>query len=220
MAYSPDQKRALVEPTIIPDQISPSKQHGSTASLHASLEQLPQNYFKAIVKPSVATYTHNKDNASWSLVWTQLLIWAILDAALALLVNLISPPATGSSFSQLFALATSYGLIVVVPGLFFLLMGIVYGFARYFGGQGTFLEQCHASLSIQAPLGVLSKLLALIPVVGRILNSVLSLYGIILQVFVIMAVHRLSPGKAIATILLPLVTLGAIAGIAFLLIIR
>ena len=220
MAHSPDQKGALIEPAIASDQISSPKQHGSTASLHAALLQLPQQYFKAIVKPSVATYVQNKENASWSLVWIQLLTWAILDAALALLVNLISPPATGSLFSQFFALATSYGLVVVVPGLFFLLMGIVYGFARYFGGQGTFLEQCNASLSIQAPLGVLSKLLALIPVVGRILNSVLSLYGIILQVFVIMAVHRLSPGKAIATILLPLVTLGALAGIAFLLVIK
>src|SRR5690348_10846340 len=53
---------------------------------------------------------------------------------------------------------------------------------------------------------------------GRILNSVLSLYGIVLQVFVIMAVHRLSRGKAIATILIPLAAGGALAGIVFLLI--
>src|SRR5258706_2413427 len=220
MAHSPNQRKALVEPPIAVDQIGSPKQNGSTAPLRAALLQLPQQYFKAIIKPSVATYTQGKDNASWGLVWIQLLTWAILDAALALLVNLISPPTTGSLFSQFFALATSYVLVVVVPGLFFLLMGIVYGFARYFGGQGTFLDQCNASLSIQAPLGIFSKLLALIPVVGRILNSVLSLYGIILQVFVIMAVHRLSLGKAIATILLPIVTLGALAGIIFLLISR
>jgi len=77
--------------------------------------------------------------------------------------------------------------------------------------------ECNSSLYIQAPLGILSKLLALIPGVGRILNSILSLYGIVLQVFVIMAVHRLSRGKAIATILIPVVTIGVIAGVVFLL---
>ena len=96
-------------------------------------------------------------------------------------------------------------------------MGIVYLLARAFGGQGTFLEQCNTSLYIQAPLGIFSKLLALIPIVGRVLNSVLSLYGIVLQVFVIMAVHRLSRGKAITTILIPLVTIGALAVVAILL---
>jgi hypothetical protein len=131
-------------------------------------------------------------------------------------VNFIYPPATGTTFSRLFTLASSIGLIVVVPILFFLLMGIVYLLARAFGGQGTFLEQCNTSLYVQAPLGIFSKLLALIPIVGRILNSVLSLYGIVLQVFVIIAVHRLSKGKAIATILIPLVTIGALAGTIFL----
>ncbi len=112
---------------------------------------------------------------------------------------------------------SSIGLVVVLPMLFFLLMGIVYLLARAFGGQGTFLEQCNTSLYIQAPLGIFSKLLALIPIVGRVLNSVLSLYGIVLQVFVIMAVHRLSRGKAITTILIPLVTIGALAVVAILL---
>ncbi len=150
-------------------------------------------------------------------MWIQLLVWAVLDAALGVLVNLISRPTTSTPFQQFFALATSYGLVVLVPVLFFLLMGIVYLLARSFGGQGTFLEQCNASLYIQAPLGILSKLLALIPGVGRILNSVLSLYGIAIQAFAIMAVHRISRGKAIATILIPVVTIGAIAGVVFLL---
>jgi len=151
------------------------------------------------------------------IVWIQLLVWAILDAALGVLVNVISPPSIVTPFLRYFALVTSYGLVVLVPVLFFLLMGIVYALARYFGGQGTFLEQCNASLSIQVPLGILSKLLALIPGVGKILNSVLSLYGIVLQVLVIMAVHRLSRGKAAAAVFIPVVTLGVLAGVVFLL---
>jgi hypothetical protein len=211
MANSPSQGQASVEQPIPSDQSTLVKQPDTGLSLRTALSLLPQHYFEALVKPSVATYTEDKGNATWSLVWMQLLSWAILDATLGLLVNFIYPSATGTTFSRFFSLASSVGLIVVVPILFFLLMGIVFLLARAFGGQGTFLEQCNTSLYIQVPLGIFSKLLALIPVVGRVLNSVLSLYGIVLQVFVIMAVHRLSRGKAIATIAIPIVTIGVLA---------
>lgn len=199
MALSQDQEKAAFE------QTSLAKQDSSTSSLSVELLRLPQHYFKAVFRPSVSAFVQHKGQASWGLVWIQLLVWAVLDAALGVMVNLISPPSTSTSFQRIFALATSYGLVVVVPTLFFLLMGIVYLLSRYFGGQGNFLEQCNASLYIQAPLGIGSKLLALVPGVGRILNSVLSLYGIVIQIFAIMAVHRLSRSKAIATILIPLV---------------
>jgi hypothetical protein len=211
MANGPFQEQVSLEQPISSDQSTQTKKHDTFPPLSEMLPQLPQRYFKALVKPSVTTYTRDRGDASWSLVWTQLLAWAILDAALGLLVNSTSPPATGTTFQKIFSLASSLGLVVVVPVLFFLLMGTIYLLAKAFGGKGTFLEQCNTSLYIQAPLGISSKLLALIPIVGRVLNSVLSLYGIVLQVFVIMAVHRLSRGKAIATIAIPLLTLGLLA---------
>jgi hypothetical protein len=217
VALSQDQEKAASEQTHVPAQTGEVKQNAPHSSLGAELLRLPQHYFKAVFRPSISAFAQQKGQASWSLVWIQLLIWAVLDAALGVLVNLISRPSTGTSFQQFFALATSYGLVVVVPTLFFLLMGVVYLLSRYIGGQGTFLEQCNASLYIQAPLGIGSKLLALIPGVGRILNSVLSLYGIVIQVFAIMAAHRLSRGKAIASILIPLLTIGVIAGGIYLL---
>src|SRR6266849_1924639 len=219
MANSPSQGQTSLEQPSPSDQPTLAKQPDTVPSLSTALSQLPQRYFNALVKPSLATYTDDIGNASWSLVWTQLLTWAILDAMLGLLVNLIYPPAIGTTFSRFFSLASSIGLIVVVPILFFLLMGIVYLLARAFGGQGTFLEQCNISLQIQVPLGIMSKILALIPVVGRILNSILSLYGIGVQVVVIMAVHRLSRGKAIAVLLIPVVGI-AVLTIAVLLLTR
>src|SRR5260370_21877716 len=217
MPNSPYQEQTDLEQLIPADQVISSTHTDTVPSRSRVLSQLPQRYLNALVKPSVATYTADKGDASWSLVWIQLVAWAILDAMLGLLVNFIYPTATGTTFSRLFSLATSIGLIGVVPLLFFLLMGIVFLLAKALGGQGTFLEQCNSSLYIQAPLGIFSKLLALIPVVGRVLNSVLSLYGIVLQVFVIMAVHRLSRGKAIATIVIPLLTIGMLAVVVFLL---
>lgn len=211
MALRQDQeKAALAQTGAIPSD-------PSAPSLRNSILRLPQWYFKAVFKPSVSTFSQEQGQASWSLVWIQLLAWAILDAALGVLVNVISPPSSNTAFQRFFALATSYGLVVVVPTLFFLLMGIVYLLSKYLGAQGTFLEQCNTSLSIQVPLGIGSKLLALIPGVGRILNTVLSLYGIIIQIFAIQAVHRFGRGKAIASILIPLATIGVIAGIYFLL---
>ncbi|GAC1299471.1 MAG: hypothetical protein NVSMB27_39550 [Ktedonobacteraceae bacterium] len=217
MARSPDQEKASLGQTTSSIQPIFTQHDTSTSLLSAALRRLPQHYIRALLKPSVGTFARDQDLASWSSVWIQLLVWGILDAALGVLVNLISHPSTSTPFLRFFALVTSYGLVVLVPALFFLLMGIVYLLSRYFGGQGTFLEQCNASLYIQAPLGILSKLLALIPGVGRILNSVLSLYGIAIQVIAIMAIHRLSRGKAIATILLPVVTIGVLAGAVFLL---
>lgn len=195
MTLSQNQQETNPEQLVSQEEPVPGKSSNVTAPLRKTLPRLPRHYFKALVKPSVATYTSAKGNESWRLVWIQLLTWAILDALLGVLVNLITLPATGSSFLRFFAFASSYGLVVIVPLLFFLLMGIIYLLAKYFGGQGTFLEQCNTSLYIQAPLGILSKLLALIPVVGRILNIVLSIYGIVLQVFVIIAVHRFGKVK-------------------------
>jgi Yip1 domain len=218
MAHSQDQIQASSEQNPASDQPILSTRGDSSPSLSRTLPQLPHQYTAALIKPSVATFTEGIGNASWSLVWVQLLAWAALDAILGVLVNLLYPPATSSFALQLFSLASSFGLIIVVPLLFFLLMGIVYLLARSFGGQGTFLQQCHSSLQIQVPLGIMSKILALIPVVGRILNSILSLYGIVLQVVVIMAVHRLTRGKAIAVLLIPIVGIAVLTGVAFLLI--
>jgi Yip1 domain len=217
MAHSPDQIQASSEQNPASNQPILSARNDSPPPLSRQLPQLPHQYIAAVIKPSVATFTKGTVNASWSLVWIQLLAWAILDALLGGLVNLLYPPATGSFALQLFSLASSIGLIFVVPLLFFLLMGIVYLLARAFGGQGTFLQQCHSSLQIQVPLGIMSKILALIPVVGRILNSILSLYGIGVQVIVIMAVHRLSRGKAIAVLLIPVVGIAVFTGAFFLL---
>src|SRR5436305_10427114 len=96
MAQSPHHEKPGVKQPVSSEKINPSQQQKSTAPLRAELVQLPPQYFKALVKPSIETYSQDRVHASWSLVWVQLLVWAILDAALGLLVNLISPPATGS----------------------------------------------------------------------------------------------------------------------------
>jgi hypothetical protein len=198
--------------------------HGaSVANEHAprplisAIAALPQRYLRVLTKPAVATYREDIGKGSWSIVWLQLLVWAILDGLLGLLVNMISSAQSGAAAtasSQVFSLVTSVGLIVIVPLLFFLIVGLLYLLTRGTdaGEQGTFLDLCSAAIQVEAPLGIASKLLALIPVVGRILNSVLSLYGILLIILVVMAVRRQSAGRAI--IALVLAGIGALLPVA------
>src|SRR6266705_1848646 len=103
MSNSPYQEQASLEQPVPLDQSTLAKQHDAAPPLSNTLPQLPQQYFNALFKPSVATYTREKGNASWSLVWMQLLAWAILDAALGQLVNLITPLSTGTTFLRLFS---------------------------------------------------------------------------------------------------------------------
>src|SRR5260370_33536885 len=120
MPNSPYQEQTDLEQLIPADQVISSTHTDTVPSRSRVLSQLPQRYLNALVKPSVATYTADKGDASWSLVWIQLVAWAILDAMLGPLVNLIYPPAaTSTTFSRLFSLAISIGLNGVVPLLFF-----------------------------------------------------------------------------------------------------
>jgi hypothetical protein len=103
---------------------------------------------------------------------------------------------------QISANSASYGGIIGVPLGFFIWMGLVYLLAKAFNGGGTFLTQSYTSLLFQAPLGVLSGILGLVPYFG-LLSFAVFIYGIVLQVFALMAVHRLSGGKATAVVFLP-----------------
>ena len=140
MPNSPYQEQTGLEQLKPADQATSSTQTDPVPSRSRVLSQLPQRYFNALVKPSVATYTADKGDASWSLVWIQLMTWAILDAMLGLLVNLIYPPVTGTTFSRLYFFATSFGLVGLVPLLFFLLMGTVFLCAKVLAVREHFLS--------------------------------------------------------------------------------
>jgi len=154
--------------------------------------------------------------ATWGSVWLQLLGWGVISAILAAVGRLISPlpimtPAnTGNLSPETLQTITnvasfsglSIGTLLGIPLSFFISMGILYLIAKAFRGQGTFLTQSYTSVLFQAPLGIASSILNVIPYLGLISFAVF-IYGIVLQVFAIMAAHRLSGGKATLVVLLP-----------------
>ena len=179
--------------------------------LGEAIRQLPNQYIRVLTKPSAATFAEEQGKAAWNIVWVQLIIYTIAAAVLGYLALLISPnqfSTAGSStlnpgMVQAISLSAGFGLILFVPIGFFISVGIYYLIAKAFSGQGTFLAQSYATLLYGVPIGILSSVLRLIPFLGFLAAAALGIYGIVLQVFAIMAVHRLSGGKATAVVLIP-----------------
>ncbi len=180
--------------------------------LGEAIQQLPNQYVKVLTKPSAMTFAEEMGKADWGIVWIQLIGYAIIAAVLGYLRSLafpLTPVTTTSSSSinpatlQAFALGGSLASILIIPIVFFIWTGILYGLAKAFGGQGTFVAQGYTYLLFQVPLGIISAVLNFIPIAGSLVALALAIYAIVLNIFSIMAVHRLSGGKASAVVLIP-----------------
>lgn len=195
--------------------------------LSEAIQQLPGQYWKVLSKPGAATFAEEAGKAEWGIILVQLFGVAIIGAILGTLSSAISRSSMQSLMNQLNANSGSStttappisagspaSFVISLVGtlvFFFVAQGIYFGLARAFGGQGSFTAQAYSALLYQTPIGILSGLLGLIPILGGFASLALGIYGIVLSVFMIMGVHRLSGGKASAVILIPL-------GVLFLLI--
>lgn len=184
--------------------------------LGEAIRQLPHQYMRVVTKPSAQTFTAEMGKAAWNIIWVQLIGYAIIGTLLSFLSLLINPTARsgmGSSTTlppgtlQAITWGASIGVLIIVPLAFFIHQGITYLIARAFNGSGTFVRQGYTGLLIQVPLGIVSSLLGLIPILGSLVAIAAFIYEIVLSVFAIMAVHRLSGGKASAVVLIPIAVL-------------
>jgi hypothetical protein len=162
--------------------------------LGEAIKGLPQQYIKVTTRPGVMTFAEEMGKASWDIVWIQLIGLAIISAILTYLATLISPTFNSTSTSSINPAA-----IRSLIG-----MGIFYGLARAIGGQGRFVTQSYAYLLFGVPIGIVTSIVNLIPYLGVVIVSAISIYSIVLNIFSIMAVHRLSGGKATAVVLIPI----------------
>ncbi|HEU5200645.1 MAG TPA: Yip1 family protein [Ktedonobacterales bacterium] len=183
--------------------------------LSQALGQLPNQYWKAVSKPGAATFAEEAGKAEWGIILVQLFGYAIITAILgtissgnsmASLRNALNTSSSTTTTTPAATLSPAAFLIlslVVTLVFFFIGQGIYFGLAKAFGGQGTFTAQAYSALLYQVPLGILSSLLAFIPLLGTLVALAAGIYQIVLSVFMIMGVHRLSGGKASAVILIP-----------------
>jgi hypothetical protein len=190
--------------------------------LREAIKRLPRQYKNVLTKPGAATFAEEMGKAEWRMVWVQLMGLTVLGLIFLVVFYSIFFAIFGSflpsSFTTflpplwLLLVLVSLFSLVGVPAGFFLGQGITYLLAQAFGGQGSFLAQAYNALLIQTPITIISYILAFIPIVGSV-GSLIGIYVYVLEVFSLMAVHRLSGGKATAVVLIPVVA-GFVLGIA------
>ena len=192
---------------------SPPQAQATPLSLEQAIKELPSQYLKVLTNPSAETFAQEMGKASWNIVWAQLIGYAIICAILSYITSLILPNPFDPIgigplhpiISQLIRWAFTLGLTPLIIGIFFARVGIRYLIAKAFRGQGTFLAQGYTNLLFAIPLGILSALVSWVPLLSGLVVLGISVYGIVLHIFSIMAVHRLRGGKATAVVLIPLV---------------
>ncbi|MGZ3618375.1 MAG: YIP1 family protein [Ktedonobacteraceae bacterium] len=184
-------------------------------SIGQAIQELPNQYIRVLTKPSRLTFEGEMGKADWAMVWIQLLIWAVVGTIIGLIGSALRLATSsiigsgGANFNSILALTASGNTFafISVPITFFILVGIQYLLAKAFKGEGNFLTQGYTTLLFEVPIYILSYLLGLIPILGGIAGFALLIYGWVLNVFAIMAVHRLSGGKASAVVFIPIAVL-------------
>ena len=199
---------------------------GTPQPLGQALRGLFGQYFKVLTRPGVQSFAEEQSNAGWGIIWLQLLGLGLIGTAVAFLHSILESTLIGFSsgggiFSVmivLYTLAGSYlsyfSLLSVIVG-FFLVVGIQYWLAKVFGGNGYFRQQGYSYLLFFAPLTVLSTVLNLIPGFGLLASLGIWTYQIVLNVFSIMAAHRLSSGKATIVVMIPITVILVLAALFF-----
>jgi hypothetical protein len=192
--------------------------------LKEAIKALPRQYFKVLTKPGSMTFAEELGKSSWDIIWFQLIIMAVVTAVLSFFALLIvtavlagtsgDQTSTPMPFSPAIVLGFGFAIIlfvvILIPVSFFTGTGISYLIAKAFDGKGTFQEQCYATLLINVPVTLLSGISSLIPFVGSLAGSALGIYSIILQIYALMAVHRVGGGKAALIYFIPWIALAVV----------
>jgi hypothetical protein len=157
------------------------------------------------------TFAEEMGKASWDIVWVQLIAIAIISAILGYFASLIAPaynlpntsPISDAGLRAIRA-GAAFGYIILIPLFFFIGQGITFGLAKAFRGQGRFVVQGYTMLLYYVPIGIVTGIVGLVPYIGNFVVFAAGIYEIVLSIFAIMAVHRLSGGRASAVVLIPI----------------
>jgi hypothetical protein len=162
-------------------------------------------WLRAITRPMLVTYQQLLEEEPSPSLGTALL-WMIVAGVISAVVSGILSFITG--FGEFFDLTSLLcGLVAVPIGAcigFLIVSGVYFVAAKVFGGEGMFGRQSYLLAAAYAPMGIISAVLVAIPMVGPWLSLVCSLYTIWLTILALQAAHRFGTGRAIASVLAPL----------------
>lgn len=95
---------------------------------------------------------------------------------------------------------------LILTPLFFLIGSAIYfGIAKLLGGTGEFEEQTYLLSTIAAPLGIVSSLVNIVPLLGPCVALLLWIYQIVLNYYAFKVTHQLTSGRALMVALAPIV---------------
>lgn len=199
-----------------------------------------QTWLKATTSPNDATFEELRQKPDATI--TTAIIWMAIYGAVSALAGIISgvmfagamnsvvptlmtqmelPPTEAAQVEQALRMFSGGGFgmvgfsslanIVMVPLFFLVGVGIYFLIAKVLGGAGEFGRYAYLNAAFSAPLGILTTLLGLVPFVGCI-SPLISIYSLVLVYFATKAEHRLSSGRAIWVVLIPVLVVVLLFG--------
>ncbi len=166
-----------------------------------------QKWYDALTKPK-KTFRKERKNVSLKEAAKHIglagLIAGVIEAIIFIFLNF-------SSKGLVFSATVSISLIILLPILaiisLFIGSGIIYLFAKLFGGKGDYNTQTYFVSLYQAPLIPITGLITNIPVLGTIINFIIQIYILYLTTLALKETHNYSTGRAVATWLVPVIIL-------------
>jgi hypothetical protein len=178
---------------------------------------LSETWIQALTQPSVATYQGivQDPQASSKRAYG----WLASSAALGFLISSISAALWGSlgsgeapdnASSILCGLPVAVLLVILGVAIMAGLSNLI---ARMFGGEGTYSTLLYGIAAYTAPLSLIGSLIGAIPIIGVFLSLLPGLYGLVLNVIAVKAVHKFEWWKAVVSSVVVLLGLAVIVAV-------
>lgn len=196
-----------------------------------------QTWIAVLTKPGEEIFEQEQNspqaNITTALIWV--VIAAVVTAVLGFVQSLLFtpsaqqmmdlfdqmdlPPESAAMMEQMFTGGMLAGLsgagaflgIILTPLFFLIGTGIIHLIANVLRGQGDFGRFAYLSAAIQSPISIVTAFLGFVPVVGGCVVFLLNIYSLVLYYFAIKVAYRLTSGRAITVILIPVIAVFLIA---------
>jgi hypothetical protein len=179
----------------------PAGQSAGPAFSQAGLQDVVNSWITSVTKPNVQTYAAEVPRADQNRLLMSVGLATVISAVLGLLGGILSHNMVGGFI----------GSLIFTPLTFFIGQGIVYLLARAMGGTGNFMTQSYVMSTFWAPLLVLRS----IPIVGGFIGIIAVLYSLYLTYLALQPTQRLESNKALMVvgILLAIFVVLAVCGL-------
>jgi hypothetical protein len=160
----------------------------------------------AISKPSLAVYRSLIGQAprESNLAYIWMLFAAVLSGGISLcsarsLSGALAGGLTGQGDSLAGTIFMRPAQILLAIPILVLLAGVAQATARALGGKGSYQQLVYLVAAIQAPLMLISTVVAIIPMLGPALSVLITIYSYILVLVAVEAVNDFGWGKTIVS---------------------